>query len=76
MCRGILMGEMTMSVYGLLSSSLIIFITITVVFGVSLTILSPVAAQRGALMYVTNPYSNTVSVIDTNTNTVGAPVFV
>jgi YVTN family beta-propeller protein len=63
-----------MKVYGLLSSTHVIFITITVVLGVSLTTLSPVAAQRGASMYVCNFGSDTVSVIDTNTNTVGKPI--
>jgi YVTN family beta-propeller protein len=78
MCRGILISETTtMKVYGLLSTSYVMFVTITVVLGVSLTTLSPVSAQREALMYVTNLNSDTVSVIKTNTNAlVGSPIAV
>jgi YVTN family beta-propeller protein len=60
-----------------LRSILLIFATFTVVFAVSLTPWSPVfGVESEGLMYVTNLYSGTVSVIDTNTNTVESQITV
>ena len=72
-----------------LFSSMDLLVTITVVFGVLMTVWSlafaagpivvgnnPVAIAFDSIhnrMYVTNIANNTVSVIDTNTNTVVAP---
>ena len=56
-------------------SSMVLFVTITVVFGVSLTSWSlAFAVEREGLQYIPTWDSDTPSVIENSTNTAGAPI--